>query len=84
MEEEKYSSSSAVLPKIDIRKLDFEEGEDANTVWQADLKIAICGAREGLVKSMLYSIVTSGLCYAPTWPTEESTREKYPLITEKR
>jgi hypothetical protein len=32
MEEEKVIGSTATIPKIDIRKLDFDEGEDANTV----------------------------------------------------
>ena len=56
MEEEKVIGSTATIPKIDIRKLDFDEGEDANTVWKADLKTAICATREGLIKSMLFTI----------------------------
>jgi len=84
MEEEKVIGSTATIPKIDIRKLDFDEGEDANTVWKADLKTAICATREGLIKSMLFTIVTTGKCYEPTWPTEATVKQKYPGITEKR
>jgi hypothetical protein len=84
MEEEKVIGSTATIPKIDIRKLDFDEGEDANTVWKADLKTAICATREGLIKSMLFTIVTTGKCYEPTWPTEATVKEKYPGIIEKR
>ena len=84
MEEEKVIGSTATIPKIDIRKLDFEEGEDANTVWTTDLKTAICATREGIIKSMLFTIVTTGKCYEPIWPTEDTVKQKYPGLTERR
>ena len=84
MEEEKNNGNASAIPKIEIRKLEYDEGEDANTVRQADLKTAICGRREGLIKSIMYSIVTTGCCYASSWPTDASVSAKYPNITEAR